>query len=187
VRRQRPTVTPFGRATFNDQINATCAMSASSGVDLFRFSTQQLFPSLAAATRSIRIAKVNVTIPPMEAAQNKCPKVQFFWNDPVTGVPTALTPQKTLRLTAPTNMRVSIPNFYSQFYPTNSTAPLVLLVFTFTGEEKSTFNVTIRSTAHLGFEEAPRIVPTRVTENNAGFEMVNSPPPTNTVASQWRR
>jgi len=165
-----------------DAINAKCAMSASSGIDTFRFSTQQLAPSLGSSLRTLRIRSVALTFPAMQSAgvatPSGSPKVQFFWADPVSGTPTALTPQRSLSLVSPTRMTVRIPNYYSQFYGSNSTALLFAIVFTFTNTETGVYDVTINTRFDLGFEPPPLVTPAfqpQQQQQHQGFEMINSP------------
>lgn len=131
----------------------------SSTINTFRYSHQKSTPSLQSTPRAVRLHAVTFMIPPMPYTVESG-TVQIFRNDPVTNLPVALTPGRVLSTTRPTTIRIRVPPYYSQFYPTNSADEAFTMVYFFPVNQTFKSYCRIICTWYLGFDLLGNITPT---------------------------
>ena len=92
--------------------------------------------------------------------------VQLFLVDPVTDQLVAAVPGTVLKLTSPTRIRMTVPPYYSNFYPTNSTAVCFALVFTFPTNQTFVFECRAISEFFLGYDILSSVVPVNAADDD---------------------
>jgi hypothetical protein len=147
---------PFRNNFFTENFIGDNGMSSTTNT--FRYSYQKSTPSLQSTPRLVRLHMVIMTIPPVPYTVDSA-TVQIFRNDPVTNSPVALTPGRVLSTTRPTTIRMRIPSYYSQFYPTNSADEAFTMVYFFPVNQTFKSYCRIICTYFLGFDLLGNITP----------------------------
>jgi hypothetical protein len=128
VRRGRAGVRAFTNPGWMENVMMDCGMSST--VNTFRMTYSKLVPSLASSPRSIRLASVSISIPPVPYTVDSA-TVQIFMVDQVTSQSVPMTTGRVLSTTNPRSVNFRVPRIFERFNQSNSTEIAFILVFRF--------------------------------------------------------